>query len=790
MPAPLRTLQRWLAAALVCAIATAQHDPISQTVTVQVLSLEEGLPMPGVLVYHVPSDAPPATGMVDGWLRADHAMLRQWLGSRIARSDPDGIAKLQLPESLMGTGMLRAGPPFRGQTHVYNDRPTELRVSRLEQFVVRAIDADGEALVDFPLALRDGSNDIAVARTDARGSVIFGIEPRIESRLRIVPFGWIGPTDPFPTVAKQLPGKFTTLNVPGHGMVRLRALVQGKAAPAAIARASLHEPNLPDLVRGGDADQPTCHGVLLGPVALGVPLRGTVQIGQLSVPFATAALSNHGEERIIDVETDPPRPKFALRCVGAPAGTQWLSARAIVWTDVGAFAAHLHLDAEGHALLTPDGLDLRGDHLVRIDVDATCVAKDGSTLVVDGSYASRRQLTAATHELGDIVMTPSEPLVRGRVVGANGKPEPGCLVTVAADPASGFPLQTSVPCDDAGNFVVTGLRFRGRDGELLPLTVTPQAGLRGQDRRGDAVPVPRHGALLHLALPDAATGALTVSLRTPLKVSPHQLQFAFVDAAGTARQLAPDRLQYGGEDGEIVRLLGMRLGRGTLHIRLRSGGELLRVPDLEVADPERSDARLRSLDLQAAVRTVSLRIVDEVGVPLRGAIIEAVLPSERVGLAATDQGGRAELVLATDHQPRLACTAEGKQTVELATVQDGMQVTLGPRSRVRVAVTGLPADLPRGRIEVMFRSVVRDNLGDSVWARLGEGDVADSPLPAKGSYTLRLVVRRDGERGASYWSQVGERDGQVHFDGRTPPAAIEFALDAATLARLREELAK
>ena len=63
----------------------------------------------------------------------------------------------------------------------------------------------------------------------------------------------------------------------------------------------------------------------------------------------------------------------------------------------------------------------------------------------------------------------------------------------------------------------------------------------------------------------------------------------------------------------------------------------------------------------------------------------------------------------------------------------------------------------------MFRSIVRDNLGDSVWAKLGAGDVAVAALPPHGSYTLRLVVRRSAERGTSYWSQVSQRDDVITF---------------------------
>ena len=176
--------------------------------------------------------------------------------------------------------------------------------------------------------------------------------------------------------------------------------------------------------------------------------------------------------------------------------------------------------------------------------------------------------------------------------------------------------------------------------------------------------------------------------------------------------------------------------------------------------------------------------------PLHGARVRAVLGSERIDLGNTDAAGRVLLQFGRDEEPLLEVSADGRQRREFTTVQDGMQVALGAAEVVRVAVTGLPADLPRARIDVMFRSVVRDNLADTVWAKLGADDVAQGPLPVRGTYLLRLVVRRDGEHGGSTWSQVGQRDGEAVFDGTAQRAPLEFAIDAATVARLREELAR
>ena len=778
-----------LALSLLHATGLAQHDPTLRPVPIQVLSAAEGLPMPGVVVYHVPFNLPNSDGLFEGWLREDHPLLRQLLHARSSRSDPDGIATLLLPDGQPGLGRMFVGAPFQSPGPERDGDAMRLRVTRLQQFVVRAVDANGAALGSFALAMQDGTQVVAVARTDARGHAVFGVAPHIESRLRIVPFGWIGPTDAFPTVAQQLPGKFANLVVPQHGFVRLRALVQGKVAPAAIASASLREPAMAELVRGGDTAQPRCHGVLFGPVALGVPLQGALRIGRLDVPFAAPALTQPSEERVVDVETDPPRPKFALRCVGAATNPRWGQARLIVWTDAGAFVTDGSLDGTGHLIAAFDGHPLRGERVLRIDCDATLADADGTMLHATGSHTQPFALQQALHELGDLAMARLDPVVHGRIVDAAGQPVPGAIANVAADPGSGFPFGLGVTCDADGYFTVLGTAFRGGDGELLPLTVTPS--LPGaRERRGEAVAVLQRGSRVELRLPAPDTGTLTISLREPQQLSPHQLRFTFVDAAGTARELAPNRLHYGGKRGETVQLLGMRLGRGSLRIRLRSGGELARIDDVVVADPEVTDARLRDLDLHTRVRNVTLRIVDDAGVPLHGARVRAVLGSERIDLGNTDAAGRVLLQFGRDEEPLLEVSADGRQRREFTTVQDGMQVALGAAEVVRVAVTGLPADLPRARIDVMFRSVVRDNLADTVWAKLGADDVAQGPLPVRGTYLLRLVVRRDGEHGGSTWSQVGQRDGEAVFDGTAPRAPLEFAVDAATVARVREELAR
>ena len=132
---------------------------------------------------------------------------------------------------------------------------------------------------------------------------------------------------------------------------------------------------------------------------------------------------------------------------------------------------------------------------------------------------------------------------------------------------------------------------------------------------------------------------------------------------------------------------------------------------------------------------------------------------------------------------RVIVSAEGKQPVDVVDVQDGADVRLRALPNLCVTVKGLPADLPRAGLAVIFRSVVRENLADMAQAPLQDGDVAHVPLPPPGRYHVRLT-KQTVVGGGSQWQVAGQRSEDVLIDLQAQ--TIEFVVDAAMVQRLRE----
>lgn len=110
---------------------------------------------------------------------------------------------------------------------------------------------------------------------------VFGMPKDVEARLTVVPAGWIGPTDGFPTVAAMLGREPATLVVPPHGRFRVRAVRAGRPVRVRASGASLHEPT----PATASASTREVHGFEFGPVALGLTLRGTAHFMERSVRF-------------------------------------------------------------------------------------------------------------------------------------------------------------------------------------------------------------------------------------------------------------------------------------------------------------------------------------------------------------------------------------------------------------------------------------------------------------------------------------------------------------------------
>src|SRR6185369_6789455 len=92
--------------------------------------------------------------------------------------------------------------------------------------------------------------------------------------------------------------------------------------------------------------------------------------------------------------------------------------------------------------------------------------------------------------------------------------------------------------------------------------------------------------------------------------------------------------------------------------------------------------------------------------------------------------------------------ASGRRSFDFATIEDGQVVQLEPAGTIAVSVHGIPADLPREKLEVWVREEPREKLAGPR-AVLGEGDVARVDLPARGRYVLWLLVTTRRSTGSS-----------------------------------------
>ncbi|MEO6596936.1 MAG: hypothetical protein ABIP94_19495 [Planctomycetota bacterium] len=768
-----------------------QHDPQPVAVRVRTVLRGDDAPMPGVPVYVVQGRDLQGATLVDGWSRAVDPRVRKLAFARVVRSDPDGFVTLTLPDGKLEDREVFAGAPFRSQRLENGADHLLLRVDRLEQFVVRAIDTAGQALPHFPLALHANGRDEFVAVTDARGMSAFGVDPTFTARLTVLPSGWLGPIDGFPTVAQQLPGKFSTLTVPPFGIVRVRMLRDGKPAPTTVNGANVHAPRACSLeVRGSPIES---RGVEFGPVALGQVLRGRVRSGDVSTPFEAAAPRSAGEIVFVEIETNPACPKLTFQVTAVGADLQQCQLLMLVHTDAGAFSASPSIDSDGHVLCSLSG-PLRGERLLRVDVDVTQNPPLQPARGWSVSVVVDRPLTA-DHSLGVIGLAPHEPVLRGRVVDAKGQPVPNANVDIEAERDSGCIRQQRLWSQADGSFEFVGPVFRGEHGAPVRTIAAASLG-NGRDAvRGEPSAPLALGSEVTLSLPEPSKGFLELTLHD-MKAVPHfMLPFAFVDATGQRRALDLQRCEWTGPPGDVCRLGPLPAGRGSLLVLLRSGVELRRIDGIEVPVGEgRQDPRLTGLDLSDVVRACRMRVIDDQGVPIAGARVEYRGLSDSFSMGPSDAGGWLDIAAVKQNGPRLTISAPGKEPVELTEVQNGDDIRLGPRRRVQVTVLGLPADLPRDRLGVMFRSVVRENLQSGQFVPLGANDAATVPAPPNGRYHLRLCVSNPSTDGGSSWSTAGQRDADVLFGegaaARIDPAPVEYTLDAETIANLRKMLAK
>lgn len=120
-------------------------------------------------------------------------------------------------------------------------------------------------------------------------------------------------------------------------------------------------------------------------------------------------------------------------------------------------------------------------------------------------------------------------------------------------------------------------------------------------------------------------------------------------------------------------------------------------------------------------------------------------------------------------------------------MRDGLVIRPPRASTLRIVVHGLPAELPRERIGVWVRHEQRERL-EGPRAALDAQGMATVPTPVAANYVLWLLVYPPGTGTPSSWRGVAIRPDPVAL-GADPPAEITWALDAATVALLRQALA-
>jgi hypothetical protein len=210
----------------------------------------------------------------------------------------------------------------------------------------------------------------------------------------------------------------------------------------------------------------TCRGIEGGPLAWTGEVHGEVMIGRLRLPFASTTSATTGAVLELEVETDPPRPQLAgvVRAADGPAPAR-VPVGAL--TDAGSFEDVVPVAADGKMIAAFDEQWLAGTVLHRFWVDGLDAAA--------GSAASgERQLPLHNGRisLGELVLAPHAPVLRGRVVDSRGLPLPDAQVVVQAATAEAPTTSVPVALDRDGRFALVGPQFRDARGAPAPVVAT------------------------------------------------------------------------------------------------------------------------------------------------------------------------------------------------------------------------------------------------------------------------------------------------------------------------------
>ncbi|HEX5052523.1 MAG TPA: carboxypeptidase-like regulatory domain-containing protein [Planctomycetota bacterium] len=748
-------------------LAPAQQadDPVAVPVVVRVTGHADGLPRPGVTLYVLGPEHDAPRVDAEGWLCAEDLPMRRLRRARLARTDPEGVARLRAS----GPWHVVVGEPFFvcGNAERSDDE-LHLGVGSNEPVGVRVLDAAGAPLAGFPVALHAAGKDLAVAITDATGKAILGVPKDFTARATIAPAGWVGPKQGFPSIAESLAGRRSVvLQLPPHGSLRLRQVRGGVPVRAAVHAVAMMDPtSYAPLCGQADARSDAAIGLTFELVGLGLELT-------CYSPFGSGALvqcsgpRRDGEWALHDVELGP---LVTLRCPGAGERALRSGLQVRVVTDAGCLTAYASR-ADADVFVVDFHRALPGSTLRRVDLDA-------------GEHAATRSfdlsLRSAAIDLGEFVLAAHAPQLSGRVVDETGSGVAGATVVVSPDvaPNTGYLLET----DAEGRFRSTGPLVRGDDGTALQLVAKAQHGelaseaVRGVDGKVTLT--------LRRASPAASRGPVREG-----RLVAHVLGIgAGEDVRSSCRVLS--------KSGPVMASATNRTANGLTevvfeHLAAGSYALLLPAPDhftpvvldgLEVpARGDCTDTRLQRLDAGALVKHVAVHVVDEQAVPVAGARIEAPSMARQ-----TDGTGTVQLCIGREVPLRATVEAPGKRPLAIEQWPEEQTVCLEPAGSLQVAVRGLPADVPRENVEVWVRDEVRERFAGPR-ARFADGDVATMLLPVRGRYVLQLIVSRDDGHGGSSGTLVHQDPTPIDI-GDAREQRFEFRLDDAVVERLRDAL--
>ncbi|MEZ6037213.1 MAG: carboxypeptidase-like regulatory domain-containing protein [Planctomycetota bacterium] len=752
-------------------------DPIAQPITVVVVGHDDGLPRPGVPLY-VSLPSPGATADADGWVLAEGPEVRRLRAATFVFTDPEGRATLG---SSPHPYALQVGEPyFRWGNPVVNGSEWKVVVGQHEPVGVRVVDAGGKPLADFPVALHAAGKDLSVAITDATGRAMLGVPPDFTARAVIAPAGWVGPKDGFPSIAESLAGRRgAVLTVPPHGTLRLMAVRNGQPVRESVNAVGFFAPDTyAPLCEQPGAAAKDAIGLVYPRVALGLELQSYSPLqrygaGLLSCTGPTEA----GECKTVDLDLGP---LITFRVQGVAATPHLIQPQVLLVTDGEELRASPDQRDDGTFVVDPRRA-LQGRKLLRIDLDVGA-GRPGHR---SGTLLADRALPAKSIQLGEVVLAPVEPQLRGIVLDEHGKPAAG--VHVAITPTGERNRGYVVESDAEGRFVSRHAIVRGDDGapkQLFAYAYTDQL---------EAPVVQAVDGELTLTLKPRAEGRKVVPQKGVVVArlrgvtEPEHLRMRVRLVSARSGEFMPRSVEVlEGGAGAVVRFEGVRKGSFSLRVPAADGAPVEVLDAIEVSgEGECDDARLADIDCALAMRQVVVEVVDAVGVPVAGARLEGP-----ASLRQTDGKGVARMWIGTNHEPSVLVSAPGWRSVRVEQWPAQQLVQLEPAGTLQVEIVGLPAEAPRERFEVWIRDAVRERFAGPRGKLAAGCDVVTIELPARGSYLPQLWLgKRDSPPGSHAGSSVHYGTEPVEI-GDAPAEPLRIVLTDEEIAQLQEMLAK